>query len=107
MIQFKVMNRKSAEERCKYNYGNTTAIVSIGDTGARVNYKMFIGEEVKAILRLQFEDDDNGPNIITENDATKIINFVNKWQDWVSEIIVHCEAGISRSAGVAAALIYN
>ena len=36
--------------------------------------------------------------------ADQIVNFVNKHKDSIELILVHCEAGISRSAGCAAAL---
>ena len=36
--------------------------------------------------------------------AKHILDFVNMWKYSVDLIIVHCEAGISRSAGVASAL---
>lgn len=37
-------------------------------------------------------------------DAVRIAETVFKYKDKVSQIIVHCDAGISRSAGVAAAI---
>lgn len=37
-------------------------------------------------------------------DAKKILEFVLKYKDDVNDIIVHCEAGISRSPAVAIAL---
>lgn len=41
---------------------------------------------------------------ITDDDAKRIANTVKKYQDKVKQIFVHCDAGISRSAGVAAAI---
>lgn len=38
--------------------------------------------------------------------ARKILTFVEIYKDSIDAVIVHCEAGISRSAGVAAALSY-
>ncbi|MCR5106278.1 MAG: hypothetical protein K6B68_17750 [Eubacterium sp.] len=40
-----------------------------------------------------------------DSNAKKIVSFVNKWYDNVDTIIVHCEGGISRSAGVCAAIM--
>lgn len=37
-------------------------------------------------------------------DAVLIRDFVLKWVNFVDEIWVHCEMGISRSAGIAAAI---
>lgn len=47
--------------------------------------------------------------LFDENRAEQILQFVNKYKNEVDLIVVHCEAGISRSAGVASALslIYN
>lgn len=41
---------------------------------------------------------------ITDEDARRIAKTVKKYQDKVKQIYVHCDAGISRSAGVAAAI---
>lgn len=43
-------------------------------------------------------------NPMKEEDAKKILDFVLKYKDDVNDIIVHCEAGISRSPAVAIAL---
>lgn len=47
--------------------------------------------------------------LFTNNDALNIFDFVEIYKKDVDLIIVHCEAGISRSAGVAGALslMYN
>lgn len=81
-------------------------IVSITDVGSSPNYFNKGNEHVKAILPLQFDDVDYGQkNCITSEDARMIINFVSKWINKVNLVIVHCEAGVSRSAGVCAALM--
>jgi predicted protein tyrosine phosphatase len=59
------------------------------------------------ILRLKFHDIDRefpGMKLINEEDAIKILDFVNKYIDQAKFIVVHCNAGIPRSSGVAAAL---
>lgn len=61
------------------------------------------------ILRLQFHDVDRDMNnpvikMFQPSQAKEILQFVSKWSDSVGLFVVHCEAGISRSAGVAAAL---
>lgn len=64
-------------------------------------------ENQKAILRLKF-DDIGSPQkdlvLFNEGHAEQILAFVNEWKKEVKVIVVHCEAGISRSAGVAVAL---
>lgn len=64
------------------------------------------------LLRLSFHDIDRADTglkerTISEEDGKSIIEFVERYQGY--PIIVHCEAGRSRSAAVAAALdcIYN
>jgi len=59
----------------------------------------------KRVLRLQFDDRVNGKNIITDKQADQVVNFVNEnLNDGIRSCIIHCTAGISRSAGVGAAI---
>lgn len=61
---------------------------------------------IKGICRVVFDDVEKDEHFcITNDDGRKIVNFVNTHIDKVDEIIVHCTAGISRSAGVCAALM--
>ena len=58
-------------------------------------------------LNLQFDDVlESEPNCMTEEDANKIVEFVKSAN---LPITVQCEGGVSRSAGVAAAIeeFYN
>jgi rhodanese-related sulfurtransferase len=76
------------------------------------------------ILRLEFHDADaNGRSIdpridgisqnqlslFTENQAVEILKFLKEHQDAHTQVIVHCEGGVSRSAAVSKfiAQIYN
>jgi predicted protein tyrosine phosphatase len=63
-------------------------------------------------LRLNFYDIDFKIDVypgITDVDADRIIEFVENNKNLVDLFVVHCNAGISRSSGIAAALsfIYN
>lgn len=70
----------------------------------------------KAILRLQFwdiidpsiyqtePDKTKFARVFDDGDALRICKFVRKHMDEVDLIVCQCEAGISRSAGVASAL---
>ena len=80
-------------------------IVSITDKNA--SYNAFSDHEnIKGILEVKFDDVDfKEKNCITPEDGRKIVDFVQTHLSEVDEIIVHCEAGISRSAGVCAALM--
>jgi predicted protein tyrosine phosphatase len=75
----------------------------------------------KGILRLVFDDIDENTygthsysetlkkykeKLFTRVQAREILDFVDAHKDEVNLIIVHCHAGISRSAGTAAALSY-
>ena len=105
------MSRRNA---IKYTYSPECVfdciIISITDVGSSPNHFNKENKYIKDILPLQFDDVDYGQkNCITYEDARMIIDFVSKWTNKVNLVIVHCEAGISRSAGVCAGLmkIYN
>ena len=56
------------------------------------------------VLRLAFDDVSiRGDDLhgITEEQAAQIIAFLDAVQDKVDKVVVHCLAGVSRSAGVA------
>lgn len=64
-------------------------------------------EQRLAVLRLQFHDTERESELylpLSSEQAEQIIAFVLANRDQVQRIVCHCEAGISRSAGVAAAL---
>ena len=71
----------------------------------------------KDILRLEFNDvdpahiskDETRYRLFNTNDAIEILKFLKKHQADTVDVIVHCEAGISRSAAVAKfiAHVYN
>jgi predicted protein tyrosine phosphatase len=66
-------------------------------------------EHCKDILRLEFDDVDRpieGMNVslFNKEHANKILDFFEKWENKVAWMIVHCDAGLSRSPAVAAAL---
>jgi predicted protein tyrosine phosphatase len=66
----------------------------------------------KNILRLSFYDinepiktlDGKMFDPMTSDDADKIVEYIKTFPKNIANIYVHCEAGISRSAGVAAAI---
>ncbi|MDY0198974.1 MAG: dual specificity protein phosphatase family protein [Tenuifilaceae bacterium] len=75
-------------------------IISINEPLSITNLK----EGWLDILPLTFEDLDirlNDYLIFNNDDAKQIIDFVEKYENQASTIIVHCHAGISRSAAVA------
>lgn len=56
-----------------------------------------IDEKTKSIF--------GGYNSMSPIDAVLIRDFVLKWENFVDEIWVQCEMGISRSAGIATAIL--
>lgn len=103
-----VMNRKEVLDFCKHPHLAQFAIVSISTPHEDYEEEPFcsIPNNVIGICCVNFFDlDDTYPikkGLMEYKDAKKIVDFVSKYKDKI--IIVHCDAGQSRSAGVAAAL---
>lgn len=122
-MRITVLSRAEIEKVQSWNV--PTAIISITDPSVRGPHEsaadIKINGYVRGILRLNFHDFDpkkhgevseevwaesgqTGPRIMTKDQAFRIGHFVNLYAEEVEVFVVHCEAGISRSAGVAAAL---
>ena len=84
-----------------------TAIISICDIDKEYNKIKITNDNVCKTLFLRFEDtaDPDSDFAITTKDADKIAKFVKNLDKDIEQIIVQCEAGVSRSAGVAAAIL--
>ena len=103
-MEYSVMSRIIAREATYSLLAKTTAIISIVDIGAERN-KFYPQPWLKHILELQFDDVEKGQKgCITKKQAKTIAEFVCEIYRQVERIIVHCEFGQSRSAGVAAAI---
>ena len=101
-----VMNRSAAIAYGYKRHDEKSIVVSINnldDYPAKI--KTSVDNGIVSVLRLFFDDIDSGSTAMTPDDANKIANFVRFYQHSVDRIIVHCEAGVSRSAGVAAAIM--
>lgn len=109
-MNFNVVSRQTAED------GNIDYVrhawISITDP-AQADAAINVTSECQGILRLKFHDMDptSGPGAammgyiaMTEAQGQEIVDFVDRMKNDVNVFFVHCEAGISRSAGVAAAL---
>ena len=102
----KVMSRKEASDFSFIDFQEKTAIISINGCNEPLNSFSIDNPNIIDILFLRFDDVEAGEiNQMTRSDAENIIQFVNSNINKVDQIIVHCGAGISRSAGVAAALM--
>ena len=109
MIDIRILNRKEAKKFSYESHDFKTAIISITDTDkADVIFEKNEVNGIRAVLRLKFDDverDYKNEHCITKEDAESIVKFVNKNKNKVDKFIVHCEAGVSRSAGVGAAIM--
>ena len=99
-----VLSRSKAKALSYSCLEEPLVIISITDIDS--NPVLFAqNEHIKSILRLSFSDVDRGNfGAMNENDANSIVSFCAKWLP-DTNLIVHCEAGVSRSAGVCAAIL--
>lgn len=104
MKKFKVMSKSDAQAYSAL-IEESAIIISITDVSDS-DATFFINPNIKGILRLKFDDvESDTPNHISREQAKEIIEFVSQHMDNIDLVIVHCGAGISRSAGVCAALM--
>lgn len=110
-MEILVMSQFDAEQYATYAHKEQSIVISITSCG--MNEAFIIPTKISGILdvlNLHFNDTDDKNEVyggITEKDAFEICNFINKYKEntVLDRIIVHCEAGQSRSAGVAAAIM--
>ena len=108
--RYKIMSRESCERYCKQKHQKSSIIISIKSSWDRIVPKIIMNSTnlVKDVLFLSFDDidmEDNPKFAMTEKDGKKIADFVNQYYASVDQIIAHCDGGISRSAGVIAAIM--
>ena len=110
-----VMSRSEVVQYCREKQRKPSVIISISDPYNVYDNAPFCSplNRVFDILPLSFCDaaepgkdvygrDVTESEMMTDEDARKVVRFVRENRD--KRIIVHCDAGISRSAGVAAAI---
>ena len=107
-MKFIVANR---DQMKNYKCDKEHLIISIRDPETKIA-EIAINDKCKGILYLDFHDLDRvykDYKIFSKKDAKEILDFVTNPLIKVDVIICQCEAGISRSAGVAGALskIFN
>lgn len=106
---FKVMVlcQKDAELYSSQSHKETSAIISITSMDAADIHieNILVPSGIRAIHRLNFYDSDDPAQCISYSAALKTADFIKNWYPKVDKFIVHCEAGISRSAGVAGAIL--
>lgn len=114
-MRIQVFNRKQILEQSKIDCAEDKVIISISTPGD--NFPEFCEQNhsILDILFLSFYDIENrneirpaarDEQIFNDDLATQIADFVKFWDVKNNDvnIWVHCDAGVSRSAGVAAAL---
>jgi predicted protein tyrosine phosphatase len=96
-----VLSREEAE---RYEPTGTEICISISDPDAE---PARISARFAALLRLSFDDlterGEASDILFAEEQAREIRAFVDSWPN-VDKVVVHCNAGVSRSPGVALGL---
>ena len=110
-MNIKILSRTKAVKLSYTDFADSKVIISIRDPWAERAHFNRDNSTIKEILYLSFYDISEetkdifgGYSPMTPDDALKIAHFVNKWKDKVDVIWVQCEVGVSRSAGIAAAI---
>lgn len=104
-----VMSRLKFEEYIAKNHNKSSLAISITShdempvTCQGVAYGIKNG--IKCTYRAEFDDVDNSIKGMSTEQALEIARFIKANARKVDTIIVHCGAGQSRSAGVAAAIL--
>ena len=102
-----IMSRNNAIKFSCDTHEEVYAVISISDpdkNGPDLSSNPKNG--IQHRIQLFFADVDVGqPDCITEEQAKSIAEFVLMIRSNVENLVVHCEAGMSRSAGVGAAVM--
>ncbi len=102
-MKFKVLSREKVEQ---YNVAEKHIVISIRDIGSE-KAKLPELENRLDELFLTFSDFDvplEGIQVFNKGMAELTWNFIDKYIKEIDVIVVNCEAGISRSAGMTAAI---
>ena len=106
---YQIMSRNEAKSE-SYKLSARTLFISITDPDKDpVVFCKAPHSAVIAVCRISFDDVDQKKKpediLMSDEDAQKIKKYVERYKDKVEQIIVHCEAGVSRSAGTMAAIM--
>ena len=111
-MNIKILSRTKAIKLSYTDFEKDKVIISIRDPWAEKAHFNDGNSSIKEILYLSFYDISEetkdifgGYSSMSPDDALKIAHFVNKWKDEVDTIRAHCEVGVSRSAGIAMAIM--
>ena len=111
-----VMSRADAIRYCHKRHNTPVVMISVSDPHNAYTSAPFCNKEnrVLAIQRVYFTDADRPGadvygrsvtehDLISDSDAFLIKRLLKKFPN--ADVIVHCDAGISRSSGIAAAIL--
>jgi predicted protein tyrosine phosphatase len=106
-MKFYVYSRQRAAMESE-RISEPTLIISITDPERDLN-TFAENEHIRAICRVQFDDVTRANArecdvLMTPRHAELIKQYLKRYIDEVESVIVHCEGGISRSAGIMAAI---
>jgi len=99
-----IMGRDELLYKCKSKDLNKCIVISINCPNNPTEIK---NENIIDILKLEFHDIETPKeNLVAMSvaDGFKIKEFIEKYKNTVDSIIIHCTAGISRSAGIGCAI---
>ena len=100
------MNRQRAIQMTENDFAVDRVIISISNFNSSTPVFNKDNHAIQDILFLQFNDwDDGNWDCMSQDQASAIANFVNRYWNTDNQIVVHCDGGVSRSAGVAAAIL--
>jgi predicted protein tyrosine phosphatase len=105
-LEIRVLSRKAAERALKEDRvtGNIKAMISIADSYPYTERAPYGTARVPCVLRLIFDDTTNETSFYTPPSlevAKRIVAFADGVKDSDGILLIHCEAGISRSAATA------
>ena len=106
-MEYKVMSQKELAIYMSKTHKQKTVVISISDIANEGQFVVVHTSKnnICGCIAVYFDDVDNGPTAITEQTAKNIVSFVDATYAQTDKIIVQCGAGISRSAGVCAAIM--
>jgi predicted protein tyrosine phosphatase len=104
----KALEIRSKEQAVQFECEHSWAAISIS---SRLNEWPHLSDNNRfGLLQLAFMDVSNPTRVsevISHTQAEQILDFVDEAWDKVETFLIHCEAGLSRSPAVAAAIAYT
>lgn len=108
-MNFKIASRKNIQRYSRFPHKEHAIVISTTD---KFSPKVKVDclpdyNGICAVKQLKFNDVSLGiPHSMTIEDAVAITNFVKKYEHCnIDTLIVHCEVGVCRSAGICAAIM--